>query len=77
MKHSGQSTDDRLLLDLNRELERLEAEKAQLLRKRDQSLSVVEAGDDSGFALSLALSDLKRIDERIEQVKNLLAKYVR
>jgi hypothetical protein len=75
MNQPEQSTDDQLLQDLRAELERREAEKARLLRKQDRALSVVETGEDSGFALSLALSDLKRIEERIEQLKNLLAKY--
>jgi hypothetical protein len=75
MNSFEQATDERLLLDLRRELERREAERARLLHKQEQTLSVVEAGDDSGFGLSLALSDLKRLDERIEQLRNLLAKY--
>jgi hypothetical protein len=75
MNHPEQSRDDRLLMDLRRELERREAERARLLRKQERALSVVESGEDSGFALSLALSDLKRLDERIEQLRNLLAKY--
>lgn len=61
-----------LLHDLQRELGRLEVERAQAISKRDHVFSVVEAGDDSGFALSLALNELKAIEDRIEQVKGLV-----
>ncbi len=75
MIDSRQPPDDQLLRDLQRELERLEMERSRAIQKRDRALSVVETGDDSGFALSLALRDLKRIEERIEQVKCLSEKH--
>ena len=67
-----QSNNEALLSDLQRELGRLEVERTRALAKRDHVCSVVETGDDSGFALSLALNDLKAIEDRIDQVKNLV-----
>ena len=75
MNDLGHPSDAQLLRDLERELGRLEIERARAMQKRDRVLSVVEAGDDSGFALSFALRDLKRIEERIEQVKGLTEKH--
>ena len=66
-----QSNNEALLSDLQRELGRLEVERTRAIAKRDHVFSVVEAGDDSGFALSLALNDLRAIEDRIDQVKNL------
>ena len=67
-----QSNNEALLSDLERELGRLEVERKRAVAKRDHVFSVVETGDDSGFALSLALNDLKAIEDRIDQVKNLV-----
>lgn len=67
-----QSNNEALLSDLQRELGRLEVERTRAIAKRDHVFSVVETGDDSGFALSLALNDLKAIEDRIDQVKNLV-----
>jgi hypothetical protein len=66
--------DEQLLRDLQRELARLEAERARAIEKRDRALSTVETGDDSGFLLSIALKDLKRIEARIEQIQFLAEK---
>ncbi len=72
MTSSNLSDDDQLLLDLRRELTRLESERVRAISHRDRVFSVVETGDDSGHSLTVALMDLKRIEDRIEQVKNLI-----
>jgi predicted phosphoribosyltransferase len=73
MTDLGQSNDLALLAELERELARLSSDRAVAETKRDQILMVVEAGDDSGFSLSMALRELKQIENRMEQVQNLLA----
>ncbi len=65
-------TDEQAVLnELRQELTRLEAEHAKAIQKRDEVFSVVENGDDSGYALSMALNELRKIEKRMEQVRNL------
>lgn len=72
MTDAKQSNDAALLAELAQELARLESERQQAEKKRDEILMVVEAGDDSGFSLSMALRDVKHLENRIEQIQNLI-----
>ncbi len=74
MTHFSQSNEQLLLRELQDELGRLTSERARAIKKRDRVFAVVETGDDTGHSLNMALIRVKRIDERIEQVKNLIAK---
>ncbi len=74
MTESKRPADSELVADLQRELGRLEAERSRAIAKRDRDYAKVETGDDTGHLLVAALEKLKRIEQRIEQVKHLLAK---
>ncbi len=59
--------------EIQQELARLQAEKKRLVEKRNHLYhTVVEAGNDTGFALTKVLKQLKQVDQRIEQWNDLL-----
>ncbi len=58
--------------EIQNERRRLEEEKERLVPKRDRLFMTVESGDDSGFALTKVLKDLKKIEQRIAQWDDLL-----
>jgi hypothetical protein len=59
--------------EVKQELARLQSEKKRLVERRNQLYhTVVEAGDDTGFALTKVLKQLKQVDQRIEQWNDLL-----
>ena len=58
--------------EIQNERRRLEEEKERLVPKRDRLFMTVESGDDSGFALTKVLKDLKKIEQRIGQLDDLL-----
>ena len=72
MIHSNPPHEEALLQELQHELRRLESERARAVKKRDHVFAVVETGDDTGHSLNVALTNLKRIEDRIEQVRNLI-----
>ena len=72
MQHS--KSEDDLTVELQREIRRLEAERSAAIDKRDLAKLVVESGDDTGRLLITALTDVRQLDERIEQMRQLLEK---
>ena len=73
MSHSERQTDRELAIELQRELRRLEAERTHAMAKRDRAKTIVESGDDSGHILITALADVRSLEQRIEQVSQVLA----
>lgn len=70
---NGRSSEDFPVREVQNELRRLEAERARLVEQRDRLyVTVVEAGDDTGFALARLLKKIKQTEERIEQWSSLL-----
>ena len=59
--------------EIQQELDRLRLEKKRLVDKRDRLYhTVVEAGNDTGFALTKVLKQVKQVDQRIDQWNELL-----
>lgn len=59
--------------EIQQELDRLQLEKKRLVDKRDRLYhTVVEAGNDTGFALTKVMQRIKQVDQRIEQWNELL-----
>ena len=59
--------------EIQQELARLQLEKKRLVDKRDRLYhTVVEAGNDTGFALTKVMQRIKQVDQRIEQWNELL-----
>ena len=70
---NGQATPDFPIREIQEELARLIAERQRLVERRDHLYhTVIEAGDDTGFALTKIMKQLKQIEQRIEQWKDLL-----
>ena len=69
----GEPSQDFPIREIQEERRRLELERKRLIEVRDRLYhTVVEVGDDTGFALTKILKQLKQVEERIEQWDNLL-----
>ena len=61
------------IAEIERELARLRTEQKRLVEKRNHLYhTVIEAGDDTGFALTRVLKQLKQVEQRLEQWRELL-----
>jgi hypothetical protein len=74
MIDSKHPADSEVAVELQRELRRLKSERTHAIAKRDQVYAYVETGDDTGHVLVIALEDLRRVEQRMEQVSHLLMK---
>jgi hypothetical protein len=72
-QEKGAPSPDFPVEEIKQELARLQSEKRALVEKRNELYhTVVEAGNDTGFALTKVLRQLKQVDQRIEQWTSLL-----
>ena len=54
---------------LQAQLKSLESDRRRAIEKRDNAIPSIEAGDDTGFSLSLAVNSIRELDEQISEVR--------
>lgn len=73
MIDSQRRSDLKLRVELQNELRRLDVELERAIAARDRADMIVDSGDDSGHVLITALATVRRLEDRIDHVRKLLA----